>query len=278
MSWNSLEDIDFAELFPGILRSNKTITTLGLSGNEFGQSTGAVECIVDGLGSNSTLLKIDLTHCALGNGGISTLAQTLGSRNTTLQKLTLGSNSFSSTGVGMLLDTSHHITNLEMMEQNSHHIMDLDLEGNPTGNEGASLLARSLGNNALPNLTHLSLSDCMIGDDGFIALVLALEQTSSLLYLHFCDYSPDFCERAFLALAESLPEIKVLKRVALSWCPGLASAMPLLLAGLRKNTSLFCLHVQDCATSSVPPTAAEMDKRAGCWMQEMDRLGHRNAL
>jgi hypothetical protein len=49
------------------------------------------------------------------------------------------------------------------MEQNSH-ITDLESSNNPIGNEGASLLARSLGNNALPNLKRSLLVS--IGDDG----------------------------------------------------------------------------------------------------------------
>jgi Ran GTPase-activating protein (RanGAP) involved in mRNA processing and transport len=138
---------------------------------------------------------------------------------------TLDNDSITSTGVGVLLQTT---------EQSSHHIMDLDLRHNRIGNEGASLLARSLDNNALLNLTRLSLSYCDIGNDGFIALVSALEQNTSLLHLDLRNNS-GFSERAFLALAESLPEIKVLQRVDLSWCPGLPSAMPLLLAGLRKK-------------------------------------------
>jgi hypothetical protein len=73
-------------------------------------------------------------------------------------------------------------------------------------------------------------------------------------------------------LAESLPEIKVLQQVDFSWCTGLASAMPLLLAGLRKNTSLFLFHVANGASSWVPPTA----RLAGGWMQEIELLGYRN--
>jgi hypothetical protein len=85
-----------------------------------------------------------------------------------------------------------------------------------------------------------------------------------------------FGEPAYLALAESLPEIKVLQEVRLTWCPGLASAMPLLLAGLRKNTSLHRFYVAGCRPSSVPPTPEETAKCAGGWMQEMERLGYRN--
>jgi Ran GTPase-activating protein (RanGAP) involved in mRNA processing and transport len=248
MSGNYLSDMESAELLRDILRSNKTMTTLNLSWNDFGQTTGAVECISNGLGSNSTLLKIDLSSCSLKDGGVSTLARSLGSRSTTLQKLTIGWNSITSTGLGVLLET---------MEQSSNSITDLEL-----GSEGASLLARALESNALPNLTSLSLSYCIIGKDGLIALLSALEQNSSLLHLDL-RYANICNEQAFLTLAESLPGIKVLQQPDVDWSPGLASAMPLLLVGLRKNTSLFHFHVGGCAPTSVPPTKEETAECAG---------------
>jgi Ran GTPase-activating protein (RanGAP) involved in mRNA processing and transport len=268
LSGNTFHRIESSVILRDIMRHNQTMTALDVSRNRFGGTPGAVECIADGLGSNSTLLKINLTQCALRDGGISMLAQTLGSRNTTLQKITLDSNNITSTGVGVLLET---------MEHNSHHITDLELRHNLIRNEGASLLARSLGNNALPNLTCLSLSQYGIADDGFIALVSALKQNTSLLKLDLRSFSyPGFSERAFLALAESLPEIKMLERADLTWCTGLASAMPLLVAGLRKNTSLFHIHVSNCAPLLFPPTPEETYKCAGGRMQEMERLGYRN--
>jgi Ran GTPase-activating protein (RanGAP) involved in mRNA processing and transport len=265
ISRNDLNDMESADIFRGILRTNKTMTALDVSGNGFGQTTGVVECIADGLGSSSTLLKINLSRCGLRDDDIYTMAQTLGSRNTALQKLTLEDNFITSTGVGVLF---------EAMEQNSH-ITDLELQRNPIRKQGAYLLARSLGNSAVPNLTSLSLSQCLISDDGFIALVLALAQNTSLLQLDLRD-NHGFSERAFLALAGSLPEIKVLQGVDLCWCTGLASAMPLLLAGLRKNTSLFRFHVSNCVPSSIPPTTEETARCAGGWMQEMERLRYRN--
>jgi Ran GTPase-activating protein (RanGAP) involved in mRNA processing and transport len=267
LSLNRLDGMESAEILRDILRSNKTITALNLSGNTFGRTPGAVERIADGLGSNSTLLTINYSSCSLGDDGVTTLAQTLGSRNTTLQKLTLTWNAITSTDFGMLLET---------MEQSSH-IADLDLCGNYFGDGGAVLLARSLGNNALPNLTQLSLCDCGISDDGFIALMSALEHNTSLIHLDLrYNYFGIIEQGAFLALAKSLPEIKVLQRIDLTWCTYLASAMPLLLAGLHKNTSLFRIHVASCAPSYVPPTTEEMAKFAGGWMQEMERLGYRN--
>jgi hypothetical protein len=106
-----------------------------------------------------------------------------------------------------------------------------------------------------------------------------LEQNTSLLHLDLSYNNHGFAERterAFLALAESLPKIKVLQRIDLCWWTGLASAMPLLLEGLRKNTSLFRIQVANCAPSLVPPRTEETARCAGGWMQEMERLGYRN--
>jgi hypothetical protein len=55
---------------------------------------------------------------------------------------TLDNDSITSTGIGVLFET---------MEQSSHRTTDIDLGHNRIGNEGVRLLARSLGNNALPN-------------------------------------------------------------------------------------------------------------------------------
>jgi hypothetical protein len=132
-----------------------------------------------------------------------------------------------------------------------------------------------LRNNALPNLSRLGLSRCGICDDEFIALVSALESNTSLLHLDLrCSFC--FSKLAFLALAKSLPAIKVLQRLDLTLCTELASTMRLLLAGLCKNTSLFHFHVAGGAPSSAPPTTEETARYAGGWMQEMERLGYRN--
>jgi hypothetical protein len=126
----------------------------------------------------------------------------------------------------------------------------------------------------LPNLKDLSLSYCGLDDDGFVALISALKQNTSLLHLDLrCDYG-NVSELAFLALTESLPEIKVLQEVVLNWCTGLALAMPLLLDGLRTNTSLSRFYVAHCALWAVPPRPEEMAKCA--WVQETERLGYRN--
>jgi hypothetical protein len=56
ISWNvSLSTMESTSILRDILSRNKTMTALDLSGNKFWETTGAVECIADGLGSNSTL-------------------------------------------------------------------------------------------------------------------------------------------------------------------------------------------------------------------------------
>jgi Ran GTPase-activating protein (RanGAP) involved in mRNA processing and transport len=137
MSDNNFNDMESAEILRNILRSNKTISTLDLSWNTFGQTTGAIECIAVGLGSNSTLLKLDLRCCYLKDEGVFILTPALSSLNTSLQKLTLGMNDTTYTGVLVLL--------AEAMQQSSNNTTDFELEDNPIGNERAiSLLARSL--------------------------------------------------------------------------------------------------------------------------------------
>jgi hypothetical protein len=52
--------------------------------------------------------------------------------------------------------------------------------------------------------------------------------------------------------------------------------MPLLLVGLRKNTSLLRLCVAGCIPQRVLPTAEETIRCASGWMQELERVGYRN--
>jgi hypothetical protein len=136
ISKNNLIDMQSAEILRDILRHNKTMTALNLSANFFGRIVGAVECITEGMGGNSTLLKIDLSSCEMGDRGVSILAQNLGSRNTTLQKLTLYENDITSTGVGVLLET---------MKKNNNSITDLDLQLNPYWELGSNSPSQVFG-------------------------------------------------------------------------------------------------------------------------------------
>jgi Leucine-rich repeat (LRR) protein len=61
ISANKLIDLESTGLLRGIIRCNTTLTSIDLTGNQFGRTTGAVGRIAEGLGSNSTLLNIDLS-------------------------------------------------------------------------------------------------------------------------------------------------------------------------------------------------------------------------
>jgi Ran GTPase-activating protein (RanGAP) involved in mRNA processing and transport len=58
----------------------------------------------------------------------------------------------------------------------------------------------------MPSLKRIDLGWCGIKDDGFVALVSASEQNTSLqiLELHY----NLFAKRGYMTLAESLPKIK----------------------------------------------------------------------
>jgi Ran GTPase-activating protein (RanGAP) involved in mRNA processing and transport len=107
---------------------------------------------------------------------------------------------------------------------------------NPVRSEGATIQADALGRNAMPNLRRLDLDGCGIEGDGIVTLVSALEQNTSLQILNWA--GNHFSERGFMALAESLPNIKGLLHITISANAEFQSTQPLLLEGLRKNISL----------------------------------------
>jgi hypothetical protein len=117
--------------------------------------------------------------------------------------------------------------------------------------------------------------------NGLHSGISALKKTKSLQHLYL-RRNHGLSERVFLALAESLPEIKVLRRVDFHWCTGLAS-----------RPCLYCW--QDCARTRACFVSTlrivhfiwshqQLKKRlnllaAGCrkW-KKMERLGYRNRV
>jgi hypothetical protein len=75
-----------------------------------------------------------------------------------------------------------------------------------------------------------------------------------------------------LVSVESLPEIKVLQELDLHGCTGLISAMPLLSAGLRKNTSLISFRFdEEVGFSSFAPAIEDTAPRyEGIRVQEIE--------
>jgi hypothetical protein len=121
-------------------------------------------------------------------------------------------------------------------------------------------MADVLRRNAMPSLTRLDLGWCGIHDDGFVALVSALEKNTSLQIL---DLYP-FQERGYMALVESLPKIKGLQQINITaYASFQPTTLQLLLEGFRKNTSMVEVTID---ASDAP----------GEFRQESKFLGHRN--
>jgi Ran GTPase-activating protein (RanGAP) involved in mRNA processing and transport len=250
---NGLEDIESANVLRELIRRNKTITSLCLAHNAFGHDVAAVGSIAEGLRSNTTLQQLDLSLCRLGNQGISVLANALAIRNDSALELNLSCNDITPAGISALIDDS-----MGTMKT----LTKLCLMGNPIGNEGATILADALGCSTMPNLKRLDLDWCNVDNDGFVALVSALEQNTSLQILNLQGHH--YGERGCLALAESLPNIKVLQQINFRVNMGPQSiTLPLLLEGFRNNTSLMKV------------TIAGFSPPRDC-LQEIKFLGYRN--
>jgi Ran GTPase-activating protein (RanGAP) involved in mRNA processing and transport len=162
-------------------------------------------------------------------------------RNASLLVLDLYDNEFTSVGVRALLDD-----NAEAMKT----LTKLCLTSNWVESEGATILADALRGNAMPSLKRLGLGWCRLDDDGFVALVSALEQDTSLQTLKLSGNG--FGERGFMALAESLPNIKGLQQINITGCAGFQSTLPSLQVGFRKNTKLGgSRHLWVCARGMV---------------------------
>jgi hypothetical protein len=120
----------------------------------------------------------------------------------------------------------------------------LTLSFNNILDEGATFLAETLKLQTLPSLKNLRLVNCDISDDGFVALVSALEENETLetVDLEMNNYT----DEGFLALASGLPNIKGLRQIDFSWKTSDPSVTQALLEGFRKNTSLHDVNILDC--------------------------------
>jgi Ran GTPase-activating protein (RanGAP) involved in mRNA processing and transport len=270
LSGNQFDDMDSAVILRNIIHVNKSIAKLDLSDNSFGSRPEAVRCIAMGLKISARLLEINLAGCQLGDRGISVLAETLFSRDGILQRLSLARNEMSFTSLRPLVDA---------MIEHEIQLTDLDLSRNPIGDDGASYLAETLGNGALTHLTRLHLLGCNFGDDGLVKLVSALETNVALDELDL-SFNNRFSKRGFLALANSLPAIRKLKRIHLEWCQGLNSATPSLLEGLRNNTSVVQFHTttDDLAAALFEVTGRYINLPSDRWILETQYLGFRNRI
>jgi Ran GTPase-activating protein (RanGAP) involved in mRNA processing and transport len=250
---NGLHDFESANLLRELIRCNKSITNLCIAHNTYGRNAADFRIIADGVRSNTTLWQLDLSYCRLDDQHIPVLALAL--RNASILELDLSRDEVTSVGVRALVDDN--VGALKTLAK-------LFLAYNPIRSEGATILADALGHNAMPSLTRLDLSWCGIDDDGFVTLVSALEQNTSLQILDF-KYN-DFGERGYMSLAESLPHIKGLQQINITQGTGFdPTTLPLLLEGFRKNTSLVEVNIVGYCTPRD-------------FIQEIKFLGQRNRI
>jgi Ran GTPase-activating protein (RanGAP) involved in mRNA processing and transport len=251
LTGNGLDDIESSNVLRELIRRNKTITSLCIARNGFGRNAAAVRSIADGMRSNTTVQQLDLQNCKLGDQGVSVLANAI--RNASLLELDLHYNEITSVGVRALVDDNVEAVNT---------LTKLCLTYNSIKSEGVTILADAFGRNAMPSLKELDLRFCGIDNDGFAALVSALERDKSLQILNV---SGNHCgERGFMALAESLPHIKGLQQINFTANTGFQSnTLALLLEGFRNNTSLVKVAIDG--------GGAPVD-----FLQEIKFLGHRN--
>jgi Ran GTPase-activating protein (RanGAP) involved in mRNA processing and transport len=254
LSGTGIGDVESTNMLGELLRHNNTITSLCIGDNAFVSDAAAAQSIFEGLRFNTALQQLDLGGCNLGDQGISILANALAARNASTLGLDLRCNGITSVGVRALVDD-----NVEAVKT----LTKLSLCHNPVGSKGVTVLADALGRNTMPNLKQLHLNCCGIDDDGFVALVSALQQSTSLQTLSLVG-NDEFGERGFMALAESLPRIKVLQEINFDVNVTFQSMMPFLLEGFRKNNSLVKVGIKIAGRAH------------GEWSQELKCLGQRN--
>jgi Ran GTPase-activating protein (RanGAP) involved in mRNA processing and transport len=229
---NHLNDAVATRVLQHLIRRNNTLTRLDIDRNSIG--FGNVERIADGLRINATLQEVDLSSSVLCDTGVEVLVRGL-CQNSTLQTLALCDNCITATGVRCLL--------VNLLVDGSSGITNLVLNGNPIGDEGASLLANALGRNTMRKLLRLHLDTCALGDDCLAALASAIERNDTLLLLSMKNNA--FGSRGILAFAWSLPEIKALQRVDFTWNSSVTSNIASLLEGFRENTSLVHVNIPE---------------------------------
>jgi Ran GTPase-activating protein (RanGAP) involved in mRNA processing and transport len=251
LSSNGLDDLASASTLRELLRRNKTITRLFMDSNTFGNNVAAVRCIADGFRANTALQELQLISCALDDQGLSILAECLGQQKWSLVQLNLSANRITCSGIRTLVDNATVALST---------LTELDLSDNSVLDEGTIFLAETLRLQTLPSLKDLSLFNCDISDDGFAALMSALEDNETLETVGLDDN--DFSVRGYLALASSLPNIKGLREMDFKWAASDPSVTQALLEGFRKNTSLHKVNMVGC--------------EHGKWSQELSFLLYRN--
>ncbi|KAF9911772.1 hypothetical protein EC991_002500 [Linnemannia zychae] len=179
------------------LKTDSTLTTLGLAGSSIGDN--GAKTLAEVLKTNLTLTTLDLMNNSIGYGGAQALSEAL-KTNSTLTTLILDGNSIGSHGVQTLseaLKTNSTLTTLHLSYntigdggakalaealKTNLTLTTLELKNNWIGSGGAQPLSEALKTNS--TLTTLNLDGNSIGSGGVQALSEALKTNSALTNLH----------------------------------------------------------------------------------------------
>ena len=131
---------------------------------------GSLSALVLGLGVNTSLTSLYLSHNSIGAKGTNYLSEAL-RENSSLTSLYLSHNSIGAKGANSLSEALKVNTSLT----------SLDLSGNFIGDEGVNSLSEALKVNT--SLTFLDLSKNSIGDEGANSLSDVLKVNTSLTFL-----------------------------------------------------------------------------------------------
>ena len=98
-----MDDLAAANTLRELLRRNKTITRLHMDHNTFEENASVVRIIADRFCNNTTLQELRLSYCALGNQGLSILAE---GQNRGLVNLNLSANQIKCSGLRALVNNA----------------------------------------------------------------------------------------------------------------------------------------------------------------------------
>ena len=174
----AVANLDTARLLSTMLRENKSLTHLNISGNYKFSDLGA-QCIFESLQHNSTLVKLNLSNCdiAVANLDTARLLSTMLRENNSLTHLNISGNyKFSDLGAQCIFESLQHNSTLVYLNLSMTTITATDPD-----------TARSLTEMLQVNksLTHLDLScTSTVPENCIISLIFsALEHNTTLLHL-----------------------------------------------------------------------------------------------
>lgn len=218
-----------------VIKKNKTLTKLDLSGNQINSKT--MDALVKALKKNKTLKKLILAQNDINreksddifsNGFSPSFIKALSS-HPTLTELNLSVNRMA------YLEMQAIAT---IMKTNKK-LIRLDLGINQAGNDGAKKIAKALKQNS--TITSLTLKWNRIGAEGIKAIAEALKYNETLIELDLED-NPIGVEGS-KALAEALTHNKTLKHINLGKSLIGIEGAKALAEALTQNTTLISLNL-----------------------------------